>query len=70
MVLIMTERFNSGYGGYTCDECNVLLWAGHSGSTNPENRFFCYKAKPHNIVQYNACFYCADCAIKLRITPL
>lgn len=65
----MSERFNSGMGGYTCDECCVLLWAGIGGAENPANRFYSYEAKAEDIVAKNGCFYCADCAIKLDITP-
>lgn len=47
----MTERFNSGHGGYTCDACNVLLWAGVRGCTFPEKRKFIYSTQASDIVE-------------------
>ncbi len=63
----MTERFNSGQGGYTCDMCNVLLWSGYRGSLEPLNRKFCYGSTPESIVKKDSCFYCESCAIRLNI---
>lgn len=57
----MCERFNSGMGGYTCDGCDVLLWAGHNGAQNPQNRVFCYSTKPEDVIQIDNCFYCKKC---------
>jgi len=61
----MCEKFNSGYGGYICDHCRVLLWAGRNGSENPENRRFIYSTKPEDIVELGGLFFCSQaCADK------
>lgn len=57
----MSERFNSGMGGYTCDGCDVLLWAGHQGSIHPENRIFSYSTKKEDVIKIGNCFYCKKC---------
>ncbi len=57
----MCERFNSGMGGYTCDGCNVLLWAGHQGSTIKENRVYCYSIKEEDVIAIDDGFYCKKC---------
>jgi len=57
----MCERFNSGMGGYTCDGCAVLLWAGHQGALNPENRIYCYTTKKEDVIQIGNSFFCKKC---------
>ena len=56
----MGERFNSSYGGYTCDYCSTLIWAGADGSVNPEVRKFVYRAKPADVVQVEDKFFCSE----------
>lgn len=55
----MSERFNSGLGGYTCDTCKTLLWSGRDGATNPDNRQMVYKASREDIKKDNL-FFCND----------
>lgn len=60
----MSEKWNSGHGGYICDTCSVLLWAGHNGSERSENRLYCYRlAGPEEVVQAGDKFFCSnECA--------
>jgi len=58
----MSERFNSGIGGYTCDNCLVLLWAGVGGAKTPENRRYIYSTKKEDIVKVRKDWFCSkDC---------
>lgn len=61
----MCERFNSGMGGYTCDGCAVLLWAGHQGSLIPENRNYCYSTNPEDVTKIGNNFYCKSCGSQM-----
>jgi hypothetical protein len=66
----MTERFNSGHGGYTCDHCGRLLWSGMNGAHEPGNRLYIYGADPEHIVQRDGRFFCDDgCAIRDATPP-
>lgn len=47
----MGEKFNSGIGGYTCDTCSILLWAGRDGDEKPENRRYIYTAEPGTVLE-------------------
>jgi hypothetical protein len=61
----MCEKFNSGLGGYICDQCRVLLWAGRNGSAQPEKRKYIYSATAESIVALDGNFYCSEeCATK------
>ena len=55
----MCEKWNSGLGGYICDTCRVLLWAGHKGSERPENRHFIYSTNEEDVVQDGDKFFCS-----------
>jgi hypothetical protein len=52
----MSERFNSGQGGYTCDQCNVLMWAGLSG----DEKIYCYSLTEKDIVEIEGKFFCCS----------
>jgi len=56
----MCEKFNSGLGGYICDSCRKLLWAGKDGSTKPEKRKYIYTTKPEDVVQVGDEFFCSQ----------
>lgn len=60
----MSERFNSGIGGYTCDCCAVLLWAGFKGLTNEHARCYCYGDKQFFIIEKNLAFCSESCRNK------
>lgn len=63
----MGEKYNSGMGGYTCDYCNILLWAGFGGRDIPENRQWIYIPTPRIIVEVEDRVYCSeDCAEEHR----
>lgn len=61
----MSERFNSGAGGYTCDSCHTLLWAGVSALHRPEHRMYCYNETEDSITIDNKgntyYAYCSKC---------
>lgn len=48
----MTEKWNSGVGGYICDNCRALLWAGHNGSEDVRNRRYIYSVTPTTVVEF------------------
>lgn len=52
----MTERFNSGLGGYTCDTCSRLLWSGFDG----DQRVYCYEATPETVLSRKGKHYCSQ----------
>jgi hypothetical protein len=56
----MGERFNSGNGGYTCDQCGVLIWSGYSGKSVPENRYYEYGTKKEAIVENEEVCFCSQ----------
>ncbi len=60
----MTERFNSGAGGYTCDGCSKLLWAGVGGLKNPSKRRFWYRETEESILVLDVWdkAYCGKCS--------
>lgn len=64
----MSEKFNSGHGGYTCDGCSILLWSGHLGSKYPENRFYYPEwmlgFKIEDIEEIDNKFFCPNCVKK------
>lgn len=63
----MAEKFNSGYGGYTCDNCSVLLWAGANGKDKSERRIYCYNTKLENIVRVKDKIFCSKkCAVLIK----
>jgi hypothetical protein len=47
----MSEKFNSGYGGYTCDHytCSKLLWVGWGGKDSPDRRIYCYESTAESV---------------------
>lgn len=53
------EKFNSGMGGYICDFCSKLLWAGFS-----DHRIYCYEATPATIVEHRGLFFCNGKCVK------
>ena len=62
----MVERFNSGMGGYTCDICHTLLWAGRDGKDNKKNRIYNYSHKATDIYETENGTYkfCKKCGPK------
>lgn len=63
----MGEKFNSGMGGYICDSCRVLLWAGPGSLKDPLKRKFVYKATAETIVELEKGIFCSDiCASKFK----
>lgn len=58
----MTYRFNSGMGGWTCDKCNVLLWAGWESKEYPENRVYCYNETADSITETETEAFCKECS--------
>lgn len=61
----MGEKFNSGYGGYICDHCRRLLWAGRGGLQDPLKRKFIYSSTPESVVVKNNMAFCSkECADK------
>lgn len=61
----MSERFNNGYGGYTCDACRKLLWAGFNGLEVPKQRRYIYDTKQAEVVidlVLKVAFCSNDCA--------
>jgi len=60
----MGERFNSGMGGYTCDKCKVLIWAGSKGMKDRSKRHFVYSTKATDIVEDDDNMFCSpECAV-------
>lgn len=56
----MAERFNSGMGGVTCDNCGILICAGVKGK-----RIFCYSTKV--LIEYKDEHYCSKkCLHKVK----
>lgn len=61
----MCEKFNNGNGGYICDTCRVLLWAGRDGSIDKSNRRYWYKINEEDVVEKYGKFFCSqECAAK------
>ena len=57
----MSERFNSGAGGYTCDSCHILLWAGSRGMRYPERREWRYSETADTVLVKDNTAYCSKC---------
>ena len=55
----MGEKFNSGEGGYICDHCRTLLWAGACGRLNPSRRRYIYSATPSSVVETKKAAFCS-----------
>jgi hypothetical protein len=55
----MGEKWNSGAGGYTCDTCGVLLWAGHDGKDKPQYRRWWYTCVPDDIIEFGHLAFCS-----------
>ena len=62
----MAEVFNSGNGGYTCDLCRVLLWAGFDGKDKRYNRRYTYKTTENEVYETatGKFKFCKKCGIK------
>lgn len=61
----MGEKFNSGYGGYICDCCRKLLWAGRNGLEDADARRYIYHVQPEDVVLKDGLAFCSkDCADK------
>lgn len=56
----MSEVFNSGTGGYICDACRILLWAGPKGVTTPDKRYFIYGTNKEDIVEIDGGIFCSS----------
>ncbi len=60
----MTERFNSGRGGYTCDGCGALLWAGFNGLEKPANRGYIYGIQSEDVfIRDDGTAVCKKCKV-------
>jgi len=57
----MSEKFNSGYGGYTCDHytCSKLLWVGWGGKDSPDRRIYCYESTAESVKEKGNYAYCS-----------
>jgi len=57
----MSEKFNSGYGGYTCDQCHILLWSGIGGLEDKSRRKYIYNVKDKDVITVNEKAFCLPC---------
>lgn len=55
----MGEKWNSGIGGYVCDHCRVLLWAGFGGLDEGGKRHYYPSARKDYIVIVGGKAYCS-----------
>lgn len=69
----MTEKFNSGMGGYTCDNvsCSKLLWAGARAAERPDKRRYIYSTLSQNVrrreINGQVFYFCSEaCAQEHR----
>lgn len=60
----MSEKFNSGYGGYICDTCRALLWAGRDGLINPHKRKYVYSSTEETVVIKDGLAFCSEECLK------
>ena len=54
----MGKVFNSGLGGYTCDNCSTLLWTG------VDKKKFIYTIELIDIIEHLDFFYCSKKCLK------
>lgn len=60
----MGEKFNSRMGGYICDHCRRLLWAGFDGHTNPENRKWWYSSTAETVIVTTSYAFCGELCLR------
>lgn len=57
----MSNRFNSGAGGYTCDKCHTLLWWGCLSHDPVSKRNYYPPHTPENTRVVEDYIFCAKC---------
>lgn len=60
----MSERFNSRMGGYTCDTCCRLLWAGFDGHEVPGNRKWWYSSTAETVLVTASYAFCGELCLR------
>lgn len=58
----MAEVENKGMGGYECDYCEKLMWAGVGGLRDARRRQFFYETRSKDLILVDGLAYCSrDC---------
>lgn len=60
----MGEKFNSGNGGYLCDTCRRLLWAGFNGHEQPANRRWWYSSTAETVLVTSNYAFCSELCLR------
>jgi hypothetical protein len=63
----MTNRFNSGASGYTCDLCHTLLWWGCLREDDKAKRNFYPKHTEENITYAGDDILCFKCSKEVSV---